>query len=431
MNLIKRILPILIHISIIGIIFVSWLPKAKYFYFRDLPLGNDTLNFMYYTQEFRNNLSFPVSAWKYQAFEGMPRLVDTSWLHFYFIQPLVSWIGIMPATKIYPLIALFLFLVFSYFLFFELSSNYLLSGSLALILAKTENIYIPLFSSGVVLSSISQTFFPLTFYFLVRFFKRNEDKSFYLAAASLALAIFTHPGAGVITAFLCTGIFFAFIKTETIGFFNIAKKFQLAFKFFVISVMIASIAILPNVYTKIFEGGHQWLTPVLTAQTNVFSFLYSTLNPAFFIIIAISLVIGILFIKNINEFILPFIGCLIYFFVFIGSIYLGKNPLSGFIFPHRIFWMFTVSILALAAVLAAPQGFLEFGKIKKWILIILSCILIPTVSLIGLTSPLNQIPNLMPEENLSTLKYKNLTSDPVEIWSKPFLALTDTELSFF
>src|SRR4030043_846984 len=431
MNLIKRILSIFIHVLIIVGLYIAFLPIAKLFYYHDLPLGNDTLNFMYYTQEFRNNLAFPVSAWKFQAFEGMPRVVDTSWLHFYVIQPLVSWLGIMPATKIYILAFFFLFIAFSYLLFYELSRNYLLSGGLALILLKTGNIYVPLFSSGVVLSSISQTFFPLTMYFLVRFFKRNELKSFYLAAVSLALAVFTHPGVGTLITLICAGIFLVFISTSTVGLFNVKSKFKLALKFFVISGMLMSIAILPDIYTKLFEGGHQWMVPVYTAQKELFSFLFSTLNAQLFVVAATSFIVGIIFIKNINKFFLPFLGFIIYFFAFVGATYLGKNPLGGIFFSHRISWMFVISLLALTATLVSPEATFGFGKIKKGISIFLSIIIIPAISLTCLTIPLKQIFNFMPGDIFSTVKTDNLAGDTDAIWSKPFLSLTNTDLSFF
>lgn len=428
----KLILGGLGHFVLLAFLLTSWLPLADIYYRFELPIGVDAVNFVYYTLNFRENMAFPVSAWKSQAFEGMPRLLDSSWLHFYLIQPLVSLTSVLEAAKLYPLIFHFLFLLFSYFLFYEISSNYLLAFGLTFLLSRTGAIYIPLYDSGVVLSSLSHTFFPAMFYFLTRFVKRGEEKSLVLAAVMLALGMYTHPGTTVVATAVPAVIFLTFFTSKEVSFFDIRKKLGVSFKFFLIWGLVGGLVIGPHAFSKVFEGGHQWLRVNLVRSEKAFYYLFSRLDQTIFLAIMVLAVLPTLFfIKRINRLFLPFFLILFYHFLFQLGLWLGKNPLGGFMFPHRIYWAGIVSFLALVAALASPRGMETLTKAKKGVYWLFTGLVMPAILISTWRLSLPEVLNFLPDSYFSKDSFSAKQIDPGLAYTETFLASRGTDLSFF
>ncbi len=421
---------LLIHLVLIALLFVSWLPVAKIFYSPKVPIGIDTFNFTYYILNFRENLAFPVSAWKMQAFEGMPRLLDTSWLHFYIIQPLVSAVGVFASVKVYPLVFLFLFIMFSYLLFFEISKNYLLSFGLAVLLARTGAIYIPLYSSGVVLSSISQTFFPLALYFLVRYCRRGNAKHLTIAGLSLAAGMYTHPGTTAAVTLPSVLLFLIFSSSEKVGAFAIGKKIVISLKVLLTAFFVGALVILPNLWVKFMVGGHQWLKVNLNPETHTFSLLLQTVNPISYVAVALAVLFGLYFSRRINRLVVPFLGITLFFLVFIWTLFAGFNPLGGFMFPHRIYWFGIVGIFASVAALVSP-GLDHLRGTYRVAVLVLTRGVFPLVLLASLLLPIERVLPFLGKEFFLSSEAGGKPEDPKAVYSRLFFSLVDADPSAF
>lgn len=430
--MVKKIALITASLILLGLIFVTWWPLGRVFYQASTPIGNDTINFVYYVDYLRDNLAFPVLGWKYQAFEGMPLLLDQSWLNFYFVQPLIPLLGIFLAIKVYVLFFFFLFFVFAYLLFYEISGNLLLSAGLTLLLTRTGAVYLPLYSSGVVLSSISHTFYAMMLYFLVRFAKRNEKKSLYLAALALALSVYTHPGIAAVVLFAAALFFFIFYSTSQLSLTAFKQKFNSAFIFFFLFGLVSSLGLFPYLYSRFTQGGLQSFEFNFSSSQITFSLLKSSLNPVIFFAGGIALIFGLLFIKHLNRLIWPFLVIFIYLLIFLWTLYIGKNPLGGFMFPHRLYWALVLTSLAIVALLVSPSGRENFGKLKKLTHSGFTYVLLPLVLVASLFQPINKTLNFLSDSIINGKIWPNqANTDPGKVYGERVLSAFKTDLTFF
>jgi len=430
--MVKKIALITTSLVLLGLIFIAWWPLGRVFYQADIPIGNDTINFVYYVDYLRDNLAFPVLGWKYQAFEGMPLLLDQSWLNFYLVQPLIHFLGIFLAIKAYVLFFFFLFFVFAYLLFYEISGNLLLSAGLTLLLARTGAVYLPLYSSGVVLSSISHTFYAMMLYFLVRFAKRNEKKSLYLAALALSLSVYTHPGIAAVVLFAAALFFFIFYSTGQLSLMAFKKKFSSAFIFFFLFGLVSSLGLFPYLYSRFTEGGLKTFEFNFSSSQITFSLLRNSLNPVIFLAAGIALIFGLLFINRLNRLVWPFLVIFVYLLVFLWTLYVGRNPLGGFMFPHRLYWALVLTGLAIVALLVSPSGRENFGKTKRLIHYGFTYVLLPLVLVASLLQPINKTLNFLGDSTINGKVWHNQTnSDPGKVYGERILSAFNTDLAFF
>ena len=418
---------LMLKLILIAAVIYLTIPLFDIYYNAKIPLGVDTPNYVHYVVNFREHMSFPVSAWKADEFQGMSRLVDTSWIHFYAIQPFVDLMGFFPAIKFYPLLFISLFLVFCYFLFYEISGSLTLSAALTLLMSRTGAIYIASYSSGVTMSSVSQTFYPLMLYFLVRFVKRESLKDLVLASLSLALGMYSHPGTIGVTGFVSAFLFLCLFSSENVKFWNLKKKISTGFIFFFMTCLLGALVIGPEAWVKFFEGGHQWLKPDWLPTTWTFSSLILALNP-YSLILLITLILGPVTTKLKNKLIIPFIGLILYFLGFQTLSYFGYNPFSGHIFPHRIHWMFAVVTFSLALSLIS-----EFKLTKKKAFqFIVTDIILPLCLLTSLLYPIHEIFYYLKETSaFSGQENIEVTEDPRVWYGQFFRNFFDDPDSFF
>lgn len=420
-----------VHSIVIVALLASWLPVANIFWRAKMPIGYDTSNFAHYVQNFREHPAFPVAAWKASEFGGMSRLVDSTWLHFYLIQPLVSLIGFFPAVKLYPLLFAAGYLVFSYLLFFEISGNMLLAAGLAFLVSRSGVTYVALYSSGVVLSFLSQTFYPMMLYFLVRFGRREEWKSLTAAAVALALGMYTHPGTTTTMTLVSAFLFLMFFQSRTVKMFDVWKKLKIAVVFFTTTTLIGALALGPDAVAKYVDGGHQWLRSNVVPEIKAFTFLFSTLNPWMWPVVSIAVVIGVLFIRQMNRFVLSFAAMVFYFFIFQWSLWLGKNPLGGFMFPHRVYFMILVSGLGLVAALAAPRTMAHVSKGWQWIWRGITVVFLPILLLTSGLWPLRQMFVYLDDSWFTGGDFPYKATDPKRDYGQYFWDMSGADPSFF
>lgn len=355
------------------ILFVFWSPAA-YFLFRGGLIGHDSNHFLYFVAEFSRRLPFPPAGWRMTWFEGIPQMLDYPWLNFYLIQPLVKLVGILAATKIYLISFLFLFLVFSYLVFWELSGSIFLAAALTVVLSRSWAVYEQLFMTGVGLSSIAQVAFPATLYFLIRFLKEKKKGWLGLAIVATSFGFYSHNLLTSFFTFIPALLFLIFYSSPKESFFNRQKVIGILF--FALGAIFLAFPPVMVWIVDLFSGVEARLAllgPLGRTSEVGFQQLFEATNISFFVFLPVAgfcaLFLGL---KQKIRPLIPLGVVLLYFLLFQLSYTLGINPAIGVLFPHRSFWFFPLILGALMAVFLRQRRQRELMKrIAIWLLAVL------------------------------------------------------------
>src|SRR3990172_2075740 len=168
-NKYRKILSIGEHILAIGGLAAAYWQFAQKYLFASRPSGNDYYVGLNYIEFFHKHLTWPPASWEnFWAF-GESAIKGYPWFHNYLVQPLAPFMGTAWALEIYSVATLFLFFVFSYLLFYELSKNKLFSFILTFTLLYSRGVFNALPWNGFMGASATQMFLPLTIYLIIRF----------------------------------------------------------------------------------------------------------------------------------------------------------------------------------------------------------------------------------------------------------------------
>lgn len=333
----------------------SWLSSQGF-------MGWDTPQFIYYVFYYLRHLNLPHLSWDHLWFMGIPRVLDMTFIHFYLIQTLVKKIGIYLAVKFYPLIFAYLLIIFSYFCFYLLSKSQIVAFVLGIVLTLSDSIYYPLFSDGIVLSFISQAFFPITLFFLILFSQQRKIVFFYLAAVFSALGIYSH-GANQLFFNLLPSLIFLIFLTEDKK-IPFLKNLGRAIFFLFLVFFLGALGIFPQL-NEALKAGSYGSAPFtgLERKPDTFLKIWQLTNKGIFGFFFVGLLIGFLSgFKNLPESFYSIFFILIYFFLWSLASYLGLNPLVGFLFTTRTLWFLAIIMGSASAVLFS---LLFFQKEKK------------------------------------------------------------------
>lgn len=369
--IVKKIIKIIFNLAlhILAIAALAWF----FWPFFDISIrafqliGYDSSQFVYFVNLCRQSHPLPPAGWDHFWYEGTPKVLDNVFLPHYLIQPLVGKFGLALATKIFPLFWLGFFFLASYFLFYRLSKNQLISFALTLGLISSQSVYLPIYENGVVVSGIAQSIFPAVLLFLVLYTQTKSFRYLILAALSLAFQFYNHGGLALVFGFAPAVLFLVFSKIENEKLFSLFRLKRLL-SFTLITLGVGALAILPQIHDAM-QGGlySKAVGGQASTKPEVFQFLIKNTHPALFIGLGLAILVGIIFWRK-QKFglLLPFIMILFYFLLFLTAIMLGKNPVGDFLFPGRIIWFFALTIGSISALLFSPLTEPLFDKFKPW-----------------------------------------------------------------
>ena len=156
------------HLFCCLVLLLSYLPMATEYYFHFPPSGFDFYQMVAYEAYIRKDFGLWTGLWKYTWFNGCPLGRDYPLLHMYLALPFATYLGDVEGCKAYLLFNFYLFAVFSYLLFFELSRNKALSLLIANVLVWSPNVYFTLFG-GTLTFAATQMFLPLSLLLTVKY----------------------------------------------------------------------------------------------------------------------------------------------------------------------------------------------------------------------------------------------------------------------
>ncbi|MDP3888429.1 MAG: hypothetical protein Q8Q24_00140 [bacterium] len=203
-KLIKKVWEVVSHNVIILLLLLTFLPAAKWYYETKPLVGTDFYLATTYVNYLSEHFNLRPFSWKYIWSAGYPLAKDYPTLHIYFILPLTHFFSPVQAVQIYMLFSTFMFGLFAYFLFYEISRSKWFSLALAVGSFYSVGYYGSLIWGGGLPYYATQPFLPLVLWLLVRHFNnqkegRRDRKNLILAGFFAGLSFLAHPQAPAVS----------------------------------------------------------------------------------------------------------------------------------------------------------------------------------------------------------------------------------------
>ncbi len=341
------------HLLCCLVLLLSYLPIAAEYYFHFPPSGFDFYQMVAYEAYIRRDFGLWTGLWKYTWFNGCPLGRDYPLLHMYLALPFASYLGDVEGCKAYLLFSFYLFAVFSYLLFFELSRNKALSLLIANILVWSPNVYFPLFG-GTLPFAATQMFLPLSLLLTVKYLNTDDRRFLFVSAAVGGLAFLGHQVVGALLVFLPSLIVLV-LWPKPQPFF---KKLKTILTYGMITLLVCMPAFARSEYNFLNLVGGLWqnvqLDPGLYSVrqgSQAWNFFF-TVNPFLYMILGSALAYVILKrkMKGAVTTSLPLLAIFLFLIFFQLLFFLGYNPFKTFIQPHRTYWLFPLIVGGMASV---------------------------------------------------------------------------------
>lgn len=343
---------IIFDFLVVVVLLAIFYPIAKWYYQAQPPLGMDFYQFPTYVRYLSEHLSVPAMSWKYIWFDGVPTINDYACLFFYIAMPFVKIWGLIAGSKIFLLLATFLYFPFTYLFLKEIAKSRLFALAATIALMWATNLYGPLMYGGNATYAATQFFLPLVFWLIVKYCYTSKKKFLFLIFFFAGLSFWGHAGTALIFIWIPSLIFLFFWWDEKVNFINLKKIKDVIFYVFfsmgigflalyAISYLVLTIPKAAN-FSFFQEGEIKNLGALkgLFFSQNIF-LLISV------IILIILVVVGVR-LKNLRRF-APFIVLTLYISFFEFLYIIGRNPFAGGILPARTYWFFALVLAGLAA----------------------------------------------------------------------------------
>lgn len=235
--MISKIILIAFHLLAIALIYILIQPIAQWYLNKIPAIGVDFYYTATYVAYYLQNFSLPFNGFKDLWFGGNPLFKDIFQLSFYLMLPFAKQLGLMEGIRTFVMFALLCFGVFSYFLFYQLSKNIILSLLLVVGIILSVSLYGSATWGGSLPYFTSQMFLPLVLIFIVKYRFTSNRRWFYIAALFSGLGLLTHPLPIVSYVFPATFIILFFWLGE--GRYHFFSKVKEFFLFSIISLLIS------------------------------------------------------------------------------------------------------------------------------------------------------------------------------------------------
>lgn len=385
-KLLRSILILVLTFAGLLVLIAIFIPQTKIWIEYNGLMGNDTPQFLHYVAYYLKYSHFPINSWDFFWHNGVPRAIDLQWLQFTLASYLAKSIGVFATAKFYPIFALGLGAILTFFVFFELSGSVLIALGLAISFVLGKGYYNALYSGGVVLSTISQLFLPLQIYFLARFAKRGGHKNLFLGSVSSVLGLASHGLMMMFFGFIPAFIFVLFSNRENNALIT-KKTIVNSILFGASTLLMGAIFVWPSLLLALQGGSTTTFTQHWKYDSKNIQTMLDYNNPGViygFVLAVIVAIVFWFFKKSPNRALRPVLITFLVYVFWMITYTVGGNLLFEVLFPGRIFWIWSFGIGALASILLLPLSeygsadirgklskFLGFGLIKLLIFIVI------------------------------------------------------------
>ncbi len=363
---------VILSLAAIGITGAFLFTQVKDWIFLPKFVGTDTSQYIHMVFYYIKNPHFIVDAWDHVWFNGVPRLIDTSWIHYTLIATFARYFGVYQVLKIYPVITFFLGAVFVYLFFYEISRSILVSLALSISFVLGKGYYTALFENGVVISTMSQMFLPMQLYFLARFVKRGNYKNLILASIVSSIGMGGHVLLMLVFGVIPSLIFLLFSNSKGKHIWSIFSKeaFLNTFLFGFLTLLLGAVSLWPYL-DLLFSGGAaiQWRAGYLISDPKTWGIMMDLNNPGSGIGLAAAVIIAIPFIifkRRLDKAFGSIFALFIWYTLWMISYTVVGNLFFLVMFPGRIYWIWSLVLGGMTSVLVASMDFdAEAGGVVK------------------------------------------------------------------
>lgn len=220
--------------TIVAIMYAFW-PIAKWYLNYRPVWGVDFFLLNTLTHLLSENLVWPPASWNYGWFAGFP-MFFYPFLHVYIGVIFNHFFDLVVGTQLWMLASTALLVIGSYFLFFTVSRNFILSGVLAMATAYSSGVYQTLTWAGSLPSYATQAALPWSLGFLVLFLRTGKTRFLFACSLVAGVSFFGHPLTFVIYIVPAAMIL---IFTRFSQGLALYQKIKISFIFLTLSIVIA------------------------------------------------------------------------------------------------------------------------------------------------------------------------------------------------
>ncbi|MFC1710261.1 hypothetical protein ACFL0F_01190 [Patescibacteria group bacterium] len=364
MKKIAHIVLVIIFIGLgVAVIYVNFWPFASNFINSKLAVGDSYMH-LANIATFQNHLSFPIKAWYSEFWAGYPVLEGYPWLHYYLIQPLLSFFSSSGlAMDYYSLFYLFFYYIVSFILLYRVSKNPFIALFFSLVLLFGADSGIPLYRMGFMTFTASLFFLPLLILLIIIAREKHSKRLLYISSILLAVSFYSH---GALTGIVIIPAILPYLLIGTKGKIT-GGTIKNTIKYLTVFALLASIQIY-QFLGYFLSGSNLSMSPhPLSDLWNRYLFMFSWQNPVLLPLLIIFIPIFVLaVIKK------KFVGIKPYFFSFLAVYFfftlmvLKITGMALVLLAERALWAVSLTFLIL---FASTIGELIKSKIKWSIMI--------------------------------------------------------------
>lgn len=387
-KIIKTSLVITLIIVAAIIIYFIYIPFAKGFIDEKWVVG-DSLMHLANILAIKANHPFPIIAWKVE-WGGYPLIEGYPWLHYYLIQPILSFFsnpGV--AMDYYSACFLYLYYVISFILLFYTSKNFFLAILFTLVIIFGADSQMPFSVNSFMTFTASQLFLPLVLLVTIIAHQKENFKIFIISAILLSISFFSH---GAMTGIVIIPVIFPFLILNNEGKITKITIINTIKYFFVFSLLSAI-----QIYQFISYSGQGYLRGVKPFPLDIipqrFVNLLSWMNPIllFFIVLFIPLLI-ISLKKHFNK-IKPYLFSLMFILLIFTLMLFNITSMNLVLLAERVLWAITLIYLIVFSRIIFLLTNSNTLKILSWIISLI--FIVVYLYLVLLVKPIHLVPDTL------------------------------------
>lgn len=411
-TIIRTILILTAIVFGVFIIFSIFWPFALGFINEKLVVG-DGLMHLANAISINRDHTFPIMAWK-PEWAGYPLIEGYPWLHYYLIQPFLSFFpnpGL--AMDYYSAVFLLIYYIVSFLLLFYVSRNAFLALLFSLVLIYGADSQMPFSVNAFMTFTASQFLLPLILLITIIARERNSRKILLLSSIILAISFYAH---GAMTGIVIFPMILPFLILNNNG--KISKESILrTVKYFSVFALLSSVQIYQFIsYNSqgYLSGAKPFPLDVIPARIiNLFSWQNPVLLPLLIIFIPFFFIAA----RKTYFRIKPYLFSFMFIFFFFILMVFNVTSMNLVLLAERALWAISLSILLL---FAKVVGELINSNLRKTILVG-AISLVAGVAYLYLTLIIKP-PHLVPDTSRVSDPYKYHVSAKEELETKQSLA---------
>jgi len=375
----KKVIRIILALCFVviasGVIYYNYQPFAESYINAEDGVG-DSNTHMANIATFMRHHSFPIKAWQSEYFAGYPMVEGYPWLHYYLIQPVLSFFrtpGI--AMDYYSVAFLFVFYITCFLLLYYSSRNAFLALLFSLVIVYGADSGMFLYVNSFMIFVASQFLLPLTLLLVIIARERNKNRLLLFSSLLLAISFYAH---GSMTGIIIIPMIFPFLIFDIKG--KITKEsFAKTFKYFSIFALLSSIQIY-QFLSYSFQGQDvssvkpHPLNDIPARYAYMFSWQNPVLLPLLILLIPLFIIAARKSFSRLKPYLFSFISILFIFSLMVFKI----TGLVVILLAERALWGVSLGLLLL---LAAVVRELVNSGVKKSIFVGLTSIFLTAVYL--------------------------------------------------